>query len=221
MHVHIAGLLCLFGATSVAASPTGVAPFRNHHHHHHHQQQQQQLEVLPRSSRPAAGSLPVGPPWPELGATPIMAYNGWLASTEFMGYNNETLYYKLVDQLVASNLSAAGYTTIVRRSISLYPGTQSALDLPEIYSGFDGCAGSDLQRVDSRQHYRTSHRASRNVAERLQSYGRLRPLARSEDWCDQCSTNAGWCRTHATVILISPQCAMQVHTPTPEGQTAA
>ena len=28
--------------------------------------------------------LPDGPPWPELAATPMMAYNGWLASTEFM-----------------------------------------------------------------------------------------------------------------------------------------
>jgi hypothetical protein len=56
--------------------------------------------------------LPDGPPWPELGATPIMAYNGWLASTAFMGYNNETLYYNIVDQLVKTGLREAGYTHI-------------------------------------------------------------------------------------------------------------
>jgi alpha-galactosidase len=57
-------------------------------------------------------ALPDGPPWPELAATPNMAYNGWLASTEFMGYNNETLYYNLVDQLVKCGLRDAGYRTI-------------------------------------------------------------------------------------------------------------
>ena len=107
MRMLVASALWLFGDASVAGSPTGV-PLPK--------------QQPPPTSRPLRGAhsvehlgdLPDGPPWPELGATPMLAYNGWLASTEFMGYNNETLYYKLVDQLVASNLSAAGYDTIVR-----------------------------------------------------------------------------------------------------------
>jgi hypothetical protein len=52
----------------------------------------------PPAMLPHDFELPDGPPWPELGATPSMAYNGWLASTKFMGYNNETLYYNIIDQ---------------------------------------------------------------------------------------------------------------------------
>ena len=110
MRVLVASALWLFGAVRVAGSPTGV-PLPN---------QQPRATSRPLQGAHSVehiGDLPDGPPWPELGATPMLAYNGWLASTEFMGFNNETLYYKLVDQLVASNLSAAGYNMIVRSAV--------------------------------------------------------------------------------------------------------
>ena len=55
------------------------------------------------------------PPWPELAATPPMAWNGWLPATRNLlpGYsNNETMYYAAADRLVGSGLRDAGYDTI-------------------------------------------------------------------------------------------------------------
>jgi len=59
--------------------------------------------------------LPVGPPWPELQATPTMGYNGWLAATTGSepGAGNQTLYYRIADKLVKSGLAAAGYDTML------------------------------------------------------------------------------------------------------------
>jgi hypothetical protein len=80
----------------------------------------------------------------------MLAYNGWLASTEFMGYNNETLYYKLVDRLVESGLTAAGYTTIVRPSQSPAAATlpRCAVTLRRTQPVRDCLVGSHLQRLD-------------------------------------------------------------------------
>ena len=104
MRVLAVYMLQLAATFRSAVSPVGV-----------HRPAAQQSPLPPPLQARHSGASADGPPWPELGATPMLAYNGWLASTEFMGYNNETLYYKLVDQLVASNLAKAGYTTIVRR----------------------------------------------------------------------------------------------------------
>ena len=55
-------------------------------------------------------NLPEHPPWPELAATPVMGYNGWLAATHGRTgpVSNETLYYNIVDKLISSGLAAAG-----------------------------------------------------------------------------------------------------------------
>ena len=69
--------------------------------------------------RRAPVQLPAGPPWPELQATPTMGYNGWLAAT--MGHEpdakNQSLYYRIADELVASGLAAAGYDTLLTTCI--------------------------------------------------------------------------------------------------------
>eukprot|EP00038_Savillea_parva_P011640 m.199004 g.199004 ORF g.199004 m.199004 type:complete len:525 (-) comp20636_c0_seq1:131-1705(-) len=59
--------------------------------------------------------LPDAPPWPELQATPTMGYNGWLAAAmgNETGARNESLYYRLADELVNSGLAAAGYDTLL------------------------------------------------------------------------------------------------------------
>lgn len=54
--------------------------------------------------------LPSAPPWPELAATPAMGYNGWLAATmsNQPGAKKQSIYYRIADQLVETELAAAG-----------------------------------------------------------------------------------------------------------------
>jgi hypothetical protein len=139
MRVLVVRILQLVVAFRVAVAPVGVR-----------RPTWQQPPPLQHPRHSAGSAMPDGPPWPELGATPMLAYNGWLASTEFMGYNNETLYYKLVDRLVESGLTAAGYTTIVRPSQSPAAATlpRCAVTLRRTQPVRDCLVGSHLQRLD-------------------------------------------------------------------------